>query len=236
MKLVDEIARIAGPALRSVILHGSLAAGGYRPERSDIDLLAVVEGGLSDDQIAALVAAVRRSDGRIDLQVVTAAVAAAPSPEPALELLVGRHDESAELEVEIRVDRAPDLLAELSMARADGRALAGAPPHEVLGEVPAAWVVARGRHWLGVWRGLTDDAGHAAFMVLTACRIWRFAVEGRHSPKIEAAEWVLARRPSLTAVRQAVRQYEDQPGAPVDPRGIADVLDEADRATRLSGA
>jgi hypothetical protein len=29
-----------------------------------------------------------------------------------------------------------------------------------------------------------------------------------------------------------MRQYEAEPGAPVDPRGIADVLDEADRATR----
>lgn len=40
-------------ALDAVIVHGSLTLGGYVPGASDIDLLAVVDGPLSDGQITA---------------------------------------------------------------------------------------------------------------------------------------------------------------------------------------
>ncbi|MCW3814241.1 DUF4111 domain-containing protein [Micromonospora sp. DR5-3] len=230
----EELARavvdIVGGAVRSVILHGSLAASGFRSGRSDIDLLVVVDGGLSDPQLDALVDRVRQADlgssAGIDLHVVTAEVAGAPTPTPPLELHVGRYDgSSVGFEVDRRVPAAPDLPAELSMARADGHALRGAPPREVLAPVPDEWVHERGRYWLTTWRSRTDDAEDAALMVLTACRIWRFAVEGRHCAKAEAAGWALDCDPSLTAVRQALHQYEVDPAAAIDEAGIAQVLD-----------
>jgi predicted nucleotidyltransferase len=236
-RIARSVVGVAGPAVRSVILHGSLAAGGFRPGRSDIDLLVVVDGGLTDVQAAALERVVRAADpgpaAGIDLHVVTAEAAGTPARELALELYVGRHGGSP-LEVERRVPASPDLAAELSMARSDGRALAGAAPREVIAPVPAAWIVDRGRHWLTTWRSLTDDADHAAFMVLTTCRIWRFALEGVHSPKPRAAAWALDRDPSLTVVRQALRQYEHDPATPVDEQGIADLLDTVLRSTEAA--
>ena len=229
-RLARSITDTVGAAVRSVILHGSLSAGGFRPGRSDLDVLAVVDGGLTDAQAAALERVVRQADAGsaagIDLHVVTSEVAGAPTRAPALELHVGRYDRtSVEFEVERRVAACPDLLAELSMARADGRALSGPAPHEVIAHVPADWVVDRGRRWLLTWRSLTGDAENAAFMVLTACRIWRFAVENVHCSKAQAAEWALARRPRLTAIRQALRQYEHDATSVVDEHGIAELLD-----------
>jgi len=43
-------------------------------------------------------------------------------------------------------------------------------------------------------------------MVLTACRVWRFATEGLHCSKTAAGRWALARDPSLVAVDEALRQ------------------------------
>ncbi|MET8153910.1 aminoglycoside adenylyltransferase domain-containing protein [Actinoplanes sp. NPDC005259] len=163
---------------------------------------------------------------------MTSESAAAPVRAPALELYVGRHRTG--LEIERRV-AAPDLLAELSMARADGRTLWGAAPGEVIGPVPTDWVVDRGRHWLLTWRSLTDDAAHAAFMVLTACRIWHFAVENAHCSKPRAARWALARRPRLTAVRQAIEQYERDPATTVDEHAIAELLDHVLHASSPVG-
>jgi predicted nucleotidyltransferase len=230
--LADAIVDIVGAAVRSVILHGSLSSGGFRPGRSDIDVLAVIDGGLADAQIAALEDVVRRADAGgaagIDVHVVTSEVAGAPARAPALELHVGRYDRSStelELEVERRVAASADLPTELSMARAGGRALRGAAPREVIAPIPAGWIVDRGRHWLLAWRSLTDDSENAAFMVLTACRIWRFAVENVHCSKAQAAGWALERDPSLTAVRQAIRQYEHDPANMIDEQGIADLLD-----------
>lgn len=229
-RLAHLMADIVGVEARSVMLHGSLSAGGFRPGRSDIDLLAVVDHGLADTQAAAVERLVRLADvggaAGIDLDVVTAEVAGAPNRAPALDLHLSRDDRPpVEIEVQRRVAGAPDLLAELSMARAHGRALAGAAPHEVIGPVPAGWIVERGRYWLMTWRSRTDDARHAAFMVLTACRIWRFAVEGVHCPKAQAARWALDRDASLLVVRQALRQYEHDPAVVVDEHGIADLLD-----------
>ncbi|UWP87117.1 DUF4111 domain-containing protein [Dactylosporangium fulvum] len=220
----------AGVPVRSAILHGSVATGDFLPGRSDIDLLLVVGGPLPDTAAGALERLVRNTDpgpaSGIDLHVVTAAVASAPSPAPPLELHVGRYDgSSVGVEVERRVAAAPDLPAELSMARADGRAVLGAAPADVLGPVPAAWVRDRGRHWLREWQSRTGDTEDAAHMVLTACRIWLFAVEGRHSAKTPAARWALERDPSLTAIPQALHQYTTDPAAPVSEAGIARVLE-----------
>ncbi len=232
----DSFADIAGAAARSVILHGSLSAGGFRAGRSDIDVLAVVDGGLTDAQAASVERLVRRADlgsaAGLDVHVVTTQVAGAPTREPALELHVGRYDgPPVDIEVERRVAAAPDLPAEVSMARADGRALRGAAPRELIAPVPAEWVVDRGRHWLLTWRSLTDDAENAAFMVLTACRIWRFAAEHVHCAKARAAEWALGRDPRLTAVRQALQQYEHDRASTVDEQAVADLLDTVLRET-----
>ncbi|SCL72620.1 nucleotidyltransferase domain-containing protein [Micromonospora peucetia] len=229
-------ADIVGTSVRSVILHGSLAGGDFRPGRSDIDLLIVVEGGLPDAQVDALENLVRRADlggaSGIDLHVVAADVAGAPTRMPPMELHIGRYDgSSVGVEVESRVAAAPDLPAELSMARAAGRALIGAQPHDVIAPVRADWIRERGRHWLKIWRCHTDDTEDAVHMVLTACRIWRFAVDGVHSPKSEAARWALNQDPSLTAVGQALHQYTVDPAAPIGEAGIAHLLDTVLRET-----
>nr|WP_296076176.1 aminoglycoside adenylyltransferase domain-containing protein [uncultured Actinoplanes sp.] len=192
---------------RGLILSGSLAGDDFVPGRSDIDLLLVVEHGLQEDDVVALTAAVAEADpspaAGIDLHVVTAATARRPGPAPALELHVGRYPGAA-LEVQAEVAGDPDLCAELSMARAGGISLFGPPAADLIGDVAPEWLHARGSFWLDRWLGLTGDVRHADFMVLTACRIWRFRVEGTHASKTAAARWALDRDGSLSAVRQAL--------------------------------
>ena len=229
-RFADAYDGVVGGDSRSLILHGSLAAGGFRPGKSDIDLLAIIDGGPADAQLDALERLVRRADlgtaAGLDLHVVTAGTAATPAREPALELYAGRHRSG--VEIERRLAAAPDLPAELSMARADGVALRGAQPGAVIAPVPPEWIVARGRHWLRTWRSLTGDTEHAAFMVVTACRIWHFAVTNKHCSKADAAGWAFGRDPSLTAVRQVIR------AEPIAEEAIAAVLDKILRETNWS--
>jgi hypothetical protein len=143
----------------------------------------------------------------VDLLVVTARAAAAASVEdPGRELLVGRwpgHDEV--LEVEGHDQHVSDLWPELSEARAHGRALIGLEPRDTIGEVPADRVRANSLGHLRRWLGLTDDAKNAVFMVLTACRMWRFEATAEHVSKAAAALWALEQDPSLIGVEQALR-------------------------------
>jgi hypothetical protein len=227
-RLAHSCVEVLETPVVSSILHGSLTLDDFRDGRSDLDLLLVVDGHLATDEGEALVAVVRDADPGpagtgIDLTVVTREAAAAPAPR--LELHVGRYDDSsAELEVDSRDDNWPDLWAELSMARADGRALEGAEPGDVIGLVPPEAVRDRGVYWLTVWLDRTDDEANASLMVLTACRIWRFAVQGRHSSKTSAGRWVLDRDPSLVAVEQALAERDGEPDATIDPDEIRRVL------------
>ncbi|MEU4693989.1 nucleotidyltransferase domain-containing protein [Actinoplanes sp. NPDC023714] len=121
--VASTIASVLGASARSVILHGSLATGRFRPGRSDVDLLAIVDGGVTDAQAAALRELL--SDP-IDLHVVTSAVAGRPSRAPAVELYLGHGEFSRDVPAD------PDLPTELSEARARGRVLHGAPPAAVI--------------------------------------------------------------------------------------------------------
>jgi hypothetical protein len=226
-QLADQIATVSGGNLRAVILHGSAATGDFLPGRSDLDLLTVLDTALTDEPAAALERLVRGADigdaAGIDLHVVTAAVAAAPARTPLVELHVGRY--ASGVEVTHRAVDA-DLPVELAMARAGGRALHGPAPRDVIGEVPAAWVRERGRHWLTTWQGLTDDDEHAAHMVLTACRIWRFAVEAAHCGKVDAANWAAGRDPRLaTNIAAASHRYTTGKRERIEPSAIREVLD-----------
>jgi len=135
---------------------------------------------------------------------VTRATAGAPTTSPAV------HD--------------PDLVVELSIARAHVRSLVGDAPPAVIGAVPAQWVLEVGDRQLARWQALTDDDHHAELMVLTACRIWRFGIEGVHCSKTAAGRWALERDPSLRAVEEALRRRTIDPAAPIGEAGIRRVL------------
>lgn len=227
-RVAERCASILGANLRSAALYGSLVAGDFIPGISDIDLLMVVDAALTASDVTALEEVVRATDlataSGMDVHVVTSAVASDPATSAALALHIGRYDNSCLVQVEHDVADEPDLLAELSLARATARRLLGEEPREVLGMVPPERVRERGRYWLTTWQSRTDDDSSAALMVLTACRIWHFAVTGAHASKVEAGRWALETNPSLTAVTQALRRHTTDPTAPIDEAGIKAVL------------
>jgi predicted nucleotidyltransferase len=222
-RLASARSDVLGDALVSVILHGSLTLDAFMPGRSDIDLLVVVDEPLDDEQLTALRDQLAEdAPRRVDLRVVTRATAAAPTPTPRMEAAFTlRPGKAPEVETGFAE---PDLVAEFSIARAHGRSIVGHAPEAVIGPVPDDWLIEIGDRQLTAWQDLTDDADHAELMVLTACRIWRFATERVHSSKTAAGRWALARDPSLGAIEEALRQRTGDPGAVVAKEGIARLL------------
>jgi predicted nucleotidyltransferase len=214
---------VLGDALVSVILHGSLTLDAFVPDRSDIDLLIVVDEPLDDEQLTALrVQLAEDAPRRVDLRVVTRATAIAPTPAPTMEAAFTLRPGKTP-EMETGIDE-PDLLAEFSMARAHGRSIVGHAPEAVIGPVSDEWLIETGDRQLAAWQDLTDDADHAELMVLTACRIWRFATERVHCSKTAAGRWALERDPALGAVGEALRQRTRDPAATIAEEGIARLL------------
>jgi hypothetical protein len=222
----------AGPL--AVILHGSLVTGDFVPGRSDVDLLFVVERALTDDQTGRLLDALRRANNRglpLDLRVVTRAVAASPTMSPPMEFYLGRHPGEPD-EIEIRSTGEPDLVVEFWVARRHGRSLSGREPHEIIGPVPDAWVLGYGLRLLDRWADLTDDDANAELMVLTACRIWRFAAVGEIASKSAAARWAFGQVPTLSAIPAALRRRAGEAGVTITKREVGDVLVTARSATK----
>ena len=220
----------AGPT--AAILHGSLASGAYVPGTSDVDLLLVTERGLTDEEIGWIpdvIGSLDPTEIALDLRIVTAAVANAPSRPLALEFYFGRHP-GEPIETESRVANEPDLAVELWVARNNGRSLRGPGPAHLIGPVPNSWLNEYGRRILERWLTLTEDDENATLMVLTACRIWHFAALGRMASKSEAGWWALDKDPSLTAIPAALRRRAGEQNVSIDPREIASVLDAAARS------
>jgi hypothetical protein len=207
--LARAAAAALGDTVAAVILHGSLALGDYLPGRSDVDLLAVVDDPLDDARVDALTGAMAAEPppARVDLRVVTRQVAAATAPAPPMEAYLALTPGSG-VQVERRHPGERDPVVELAVCRAHGRSLLGAPPAELIGEVPPAWVV--------------------------ACRIWRLAEEGRHCSKAAAGAWALRRDPTLQVIRDAPRQRHD-PAWPIDPDQVQRLLGTV-RARLAGGA
>jgi hypothetical protein len=228
--LQGAFSRVLGEQIAAVILHGSLTFAEYVPGFSDVDLLIIVDAPLSNMQLAALTDVLEAERElalglRADLRVVTRRVAAAPTPAPPVEASfeIGYGPEAG-LRVESRLPREDDLVVDLSMSRAHGRSLSGAPPAELIGEVPAAWVVSVGMTQLAEWLAAGDRLQEPQHVVLSACRIWLFAEEFRHSSKTAAGRWALARDPSLQAVRHALYQRHCDPTGSIDSAALRDFL------------
>jgi hypothetical protein len=219
--LARAAAGALGDTVAAVILHGSLTLGDYLPGRSDVDLLAVVDDPLDDVRLDALTGAVAAAPppARVDLRVVTRKVAASPTPAPPMEAYLELTPGSGVRVEERRHPGERDLAVEFSVCRAHGRSLLGAAPAELIGEVPPAWVVAVGDAQLADWQAIGDDPPHAELTVLTSCRIWRFAEEGRHCSKAAAGAWALRRDPTLQVVGDALRHRHD-PAWPIDPAPV----------------
>jgi predicted nucleotidyltransferase len=228
-RLAASCADVLESSLVSAILHGSLTQDDFRPGESDLDLLLVVERTLTSHQSGALIKVVEEAAlgpaGGIDLLVVTRQAAAASEDDPDRELLVGRWlDLDEELEVEGPDERVSDNWPEFSEARKNGRSLLGPPPREVIGEVPPGRVRANSLGHLRRWVGLTDDEPNAAFMVITACRMWRFELTGEHVSKTDAARWALEQDPSLTGVQSALSARTTSDSVTITPTEVETVL------------
>jgi aminoglycoside adenylyltransferase-like protein/nucleotidyltransferase-like protein len=210
--LTAEVATVVGDRLVGVYAHGSLLLGGYLPERSDVDVLVVVEDALSTHEQATI--AGRLSEEALpcpavglELSIVTRASAAAPSARPAFEL----HVTTAPADVKVvdghRHPGDPDLVLHFAVCRR----LAA----EVFAEVPRSLVLAQLADEL-VWA-----VEHAApeYAVLNACRARRYAADGVLVSKVDGGRWALTRltEPERTLVDAALaRQTGTEPTAPID--------------------
>lgn len=187
--------------LQALYLHGSAVAGGLRPQ-SDLDILAVVDAPLSDEQRQDLIAA---------LLSVSAPHPATPGGPRCIELVVCR---LADLQRNVHPAKVefiygewlrdafkegylsdaaadPEYTLLLAQARQQAQLLWG---RDVLADMPATPIEhIRQAMREGVdplYEGLRGDERN---VLLTLARMWRTGVHGDFVTKEQAAEWAIPR-------------------------------------------
>ena len=178
-----EVATVFGDALVGVYTTGSLALGGFTPGRSDIDLMAVVDGHQAPDTCLDL--AVRLDHRRmpcpasgLEFVLYPSAIVTTPSTDAGYLLNLNTGPKLAPL-ADLDSTSAPAFwfVLDRAISAQSGEAVVG-PPAAVLFRVPPA-------HELlpvvlaAVEAQQQDRSDLLDNVVLNACRAFRFAQDGR---------------------------------------------------------
>jgi hypothetical protein len=211
------MARVLGPALVGVYLHGSAVLGGWSAERSDVDVLGVVARPLAQRAEQVLSARLNHpsltcpSPAGLELSLVTVAVAGDPPRRPPFELQVTTGP-SPQTHLGGAAAADPDLLLYFAICRRSGLAVAGPDPVEVFAEPPRDWLLERASAEVR-WAGRN---GSFADRVLTGCRAWRYLEDDVLGSKVDGGHWA----------RLRLADPSDQAAGP-EPPGAAALVDAA---------
>ncbi len=209
---------LLGSAVAGAYLFGSAVVGGLRAN-SDVDVLAVVDHGLSESTRRELITRLLSVSGRgghegvrpLEVTVVTRADVVPWRYPPKKELFYGEwlRDEFERGRIP-GPTHDPDLAIVLSQVRATGISLFGPDASEMLDPVPMADLRRAMMDSLPVLlEGLKGDERN---VILTLARMWQTAATGEFSPKDAAAEWTMPLLPEeqATLLDLAGRAYRGE--------------------------
>ncbi len=200
-RLTASLRAACGDALRSVVLHGSLAMGSFSVQRSDVDVLALIDGAIAYDARTALTRLLLEVSAQphpIEISVLNSR-AIGPWTHPApyeFHFSESWRERAQAAPPPGGID--PDLSGHVFLARARGRALLGPPPAEVLPEVPEALyrksILADGLSDEFGLPGLLQSAT-PVYVALNACRTLAYLLDGKLRSKDEGGMWALIELP-----------------------------------------
>jgi uncharacterized protein (DUF952 family) len=231
-----RLQRVLADDLVGVYFIGSVALGDYVPGHSDIDMVAVTDRAVSDDEKRKVAGelshpnlpcptrgfefvlyarprvAIASSDAAFEINLNTG---------PRMAPHVG-FDASAEPRFWFVIDRA--------IAHASGISIDGPPAREVFASVPRPVVLEAMAESIA-WHRAHEPLGH--FSVLNACRAWRYAEAGELGSKADAAEWARERSADAETIDTALRMRRGA-RAELPELRIAAVLDRARAALKAA--
>jgi predicted nucleotidyltransferase len=205
--------------LAGVYLHGSLAMGCFSPSCSDVDILAVIQTGLSVEMQKSLMEELLKLSGTptpIEISILRKADLR-PWHFPTPYLLHFSESQRERIRGEIadgawkQWNDAPkldgDLAAHITVARACGVCLYGLEMEDILPAVPEADYRASILSDLAWLRERMEQ--EPVSTVLNACRVLAYLREGKILSKDEGGRWAMEKLPNplLQVVRSAMSVY-----------------------------
>ena len=238
----QEVARrvqdVVGGRLLGVWLVGSAALGDFDLRSSDIDIQAVASEPCPVAERQALVERLTHDALPVPargLEFVLYAqqdLAAPAGPRFSLNLNTGPR-----MGHHVAFDPADDpgfwFTIDVDIARTSAVPLIGPPAADVFPVLPRARVATAVLEGLDWW---STHSGTPTQTLLSACRSWAWASDGRWRSKSDSARWARSRLPDPGGVDAALRLRAGEAVAPPGPEDAAVVVAAARDALRAAGA
>ena len=239
-ELVDRLKQVLGTKLLGVYLHGSGALGDFTPSRSDIDIVAVASGGLSDEECSRLrdelsPTALPCPATGLEFHVVSAKTLDLATDAPPFEVhFAAESREGSESFVDGRRRKGDaDLAMHYAVLKTHGVRLAGPSASDVFPEVPRDLMLRALREELQ-W---AIAHGSPSYQVLNAARAWRFLEEGVICSKTEGGRWARTRvsdpSPIEIALKHRRGMSNDHPNAEQARLLVDDVCRRLDASSEV---
>lgn len=218
-RLVKKTCEVFGGKLTGVYLHGSMAMGCFNPHKSDIDIIVVINGDISDLQKLEFMREIVELNGSAPAKGIEISVVKGEYCKPFVyptpyEL----HFSPAHLE---RYKRSPeayimemkgtdkDLAAHFTVINNYGKALYGKKICEVFGEVSKADYI--DSIYFDVQNALSDIADDPIYVTLNLCRVLAFLRSGRCLSKLDGGRWGIDNLDfGLDVISKATECYQSQ--------------------------
>lgn len=223
---------VFGGSLTGVYLHGSLAMGCFNPAASDIDVIVVINSGITDGQKLEYLRQIVLLNGHapakgIELSVVKREYCKPfvyPTPyelhfSPAH---LERYRKDAHEYVAAMKGVDIDLAAHFTVISRYGVVLYGEPIAEVFGAVPAA------DYFDSIWHDIenaeAEIVSNPVYIILNLCRVLAFLKENLCTSKKAGGEWGLKNLPKdfSPLVEQALACYNSGGSMSADPGAARD--------------
>jgi aminoglycoside adenylyltransferase-like protein len=223
-----------GDRLVAAWLAGSVALGDFDARRSDVDIQAVARERLPEDDRVRLARALSHDALAVPARglefVLYARDDLRDAAGPAFQLNLNT---GARMAQHVALSPADDprfwFVVDVAIARQRALPLAGAPAADVLPELSPGLVAAS---LLEALDWYDEHGGSPVQTLLSACRTWAWATDGRWRSKGDSARWAAARLDDPGPVLRALELRDGAAGAPPSDGEVAELLGRARRALR----
>lgn len=226
-KFVKYSKEIFKENLCGIYLHGSSVMGCFNPQKSDIDLIVVVNDKISDEEKREFMKTVVELNASappkgIEMSIVRKEVCDPfiyPTPYE-LHFSAGhldRYNEDPEEYIREMNGTDKDLAAHFTIIRKRGRCLYGLPVEEVFGEVPKADYT--DSIWFDVEEARDEIKENPPYIILNLARVLAYCREEAVLSKKEGGEWALLNLPPEfhELIKNALNEYTKNETAVYDP-------------------
>jgi len=233
--LTAEFQRLLKENLIGVYLHGSLALGGFKPERSDIDLIVVTAQHIELEvkrQLVELLLRISRFPRPVEISfLVKQDIFPYQNPLPYdlhysetwRDTMQQAVRDGGWRQWDDTVQYDPDLAAHLTVLQHYGICLYGEPIAEALPHVPERDF--RAAITSDLHEAVRERLHNPMYFVLNACRVEAYIREGKILSKDAGGEWGVANLPDQfhVLIEQSLALYRsERPGRPAGRSALND--------------